>query len=74
VTTRWAALSFTLAALLAATHALAADGGKDAGAEPSRPDAGIADPDQEIIEHLDELQYLELLQNLELFDPKGEEK
>ena len=45
----------------------------DAGAGPPAADAPGADPDQEIIDHLDELQQMELLQNLELFDPKAEE-
>ncbi len=41
-----------------------ADDRPDAGSK----DAGTPDPDREIIDHLDELQDLELLQNLELFD------
>jgi hypothetical protein len=47
-------------------------GGRDGGAAPA--DAGV-DPDQEVIDHLDELQDLELLENLELFEePAAEEK
>ena len=38
------------------------------------PDAGSRDPDQEVIDHLDEIQELDLLQNLELFGAGDERK
>ncbi len=41
---------------------------------PASSDAGTPDPDQEIVEHLDELQNLELLENFELFDPARDEE
>ncbi len=82
--------SLLAAALLAVPPAFAGDqpdgGTGRRAAEDARPskagagtakgpaDAGSADPDQEIIEHLDELQQMELLENLELFDPKAEEE
>ena len=46
----------------------------DTGTDPPAADAPGADPDQEIIDHLDELQQMELLQNLELFDSKAAEE
>jgi hypothetical protein len=53
-----------------------ADGGVDggsAGAEKGGESAdGGADPDAEIVRHLDELEALELLQHLELFDTRAE--
>ena len=45
----------------------APDGGADAGVA----DAGARDPDDQVIEQLDALQSMELLENLELFDPQG---
>jgi Spy/CpxP family protein refolding chaperone len=74
---RRAVLALALAvstALFATPPALAADGGADAGPEPPSTGAGAADSEQEIVDHLDELQYLELLQNLELFEPKEDGK
>ena len=46
-----------------------ADGGTRAA------DGGAArDPDQEVIDHLDELEQLDLLQQLGLLDPSGEDE
>jgi hypothetical protein len=68
----------TVRALLAALAMMAAvavdtetDGGSPDSGSPDTgaPDAGAPDPDQEVIEHLDEVEQLELLRNLELFDP-----
>ena len=35
------------------------------------PDGGAAQPEPELLEHLEEIRQLDLLQNLELFDPKA---
>ena len=45
-------------------------GGHDAGAAPAR----APDPDEDLIQHLEEIERMELLENLELFDPAPEEK
>ncbi len=87
---RAALLSLLAAMPLAAAPTFAADqpdagarpragegvGPRKAGASAAQhpADGGSADPDQEIIDHLDELQQLELLENLELFDPKADER
>lgn len=74
------------ALLLAAWAGLAAAPGalgeeRDGGSPPPAdrgtptPDGGAArDPDQEVIDHLDELQQLELLQHLGLLDASGEDE
>jgi hypothetical protein len=68
----------TVRALLAALAVMAAvavrpgtDGGSPDGGSPDTGarDAGAPDADQELIDHLDEIEQLELLRNLELFDP-----
>jgi hypothetical protein len=65
------ALPFVLAAVLASASGARGGGTADPPPDPA-PDAGTADPDQEIVDHLDEIVNLELLQNLELFDPKAD--
>jgi len=42
-------------------------------APPSPPPAPPSDPDAELLLHLEELERLDLLRNLELFDPGEEE-
>jgi len=43
-------------------------------AEPApAPPAPPPDPDEELLRHLEELEQLDLLRNLELFDPGDEE-
>jgi hypothetical protein len=74
-----AALALTLAAGILAAPGPGAGGdapdasppAKDRGAQPvPRP----PDHDEEIVEHLDEIEKLELLENLELFDPAAEQE
>ncbi len=45
------------------------EGRRPTSSPPGTPDGGAADPDQELIDHLDEIERLDLLRNLELFDP-----
>ncbi|HTP29881.1 MAG TPA: hypothetical protein VMK12_30010 [Anaeromyxobacteraceae bacterium] len=68
-----AAFALALAAFLAA--AASPRPGGDA-TDTFAPDAGspVRDPDQELIDHWDEIENLELLQNLELFDPQADDK
>ena len=79
-----AAVALSLAA--AARGDEARDGGavRDGGSATAssaprahRPDGGAAakeDADEDLVRHLDEVEKLELLENLELFDPAPEEK
>jgi hypothetical protein len=80
-----AALALTLAAGLLAAPGPAAGGDAKQTAHRSAPPAedhgprpvekrGQPDPDREIVEHLDEIEDLELLENLELFDPAPQEE
>lgn len=41
--------------------------------ETAPPPAPASDPDAELLQHLEELEKLDLLRNLELFDPGDEE-
>jgi hypothetical protein len=71
---RVARCAAAMALLLAAAQARAAEDGDprpDGGAPPAR-DGGRPD-DAAVIEHLDELQQLELLENLGLVDPSGDD-
>lgn len=43
-------------------------------APPPAPDPAPPDPDAELVRHLEELEQLDLLRNLELFDPGEEEE
>lgn len=76
MTRKLAALLLVAAATALASPRARAEGGPgDGGSQTGgAPDAGASDPDQEIVDHLDELENLELLQNLELFDPKPDER
>ena len=47
------------------------DGGEGGDPADGGPDGG-ADADSEVVRHLDEIENLELLQNLDLFDTKAE--
>jgi hypothetical protein len=64
----WAGAAAALALLLAGP-ARAGDDGGTRGADGGAPDA-----DERVIEHLDELQQLELIENLGLLDPIGDEE
>jgi len=45
-----------------------------AASEPVGRDARKRDPDQDVIDHLEQLEQLELLQHLELFDTAAKKK